>query len=317
MKNILITGASGFIGKKLYKLIKNKKYKFILTKRASTTLPKINFSNTDVIDWDFEKQNTLNKKVDILIHLAAEKNNKDKMQLINFSGTKHIIKSAIESGAKKVIFISSISIYNNYNCGIIDENTTPDPLSAYGLSKLAAETFLSRYCQKKNIDYTIIRPTDIIGLRNKSFLNLVRVVNKGYFFYVGDHRKVITNYVTLNHVCYCIIYFIENTKKNDYIINEPVKLNEIIVTISKTLKIDTPVHSVPKFFGYIFSFLCDILQKTVKHNIPYNFKKYSELTNKTTFSNERLLKDTGIKNQYPLINEIRHLTNYYIKNKFL
>ena len=238
------------------------------------------------------------------------------MWAINFSGTKNIIKAAIESGATKVIFLSSVSIYNNYNCEIVDENVTPDPISAYGISKLAAETFISNYCQKNNIDYTIIRPTDVIGHKNKSFLNLIRIINKGYFFYLGDHKKVITNYVTLSYVCHCIIYFIENTKKNDYIINEPVKLNEIIVTISKTLKINTPKYSIPKFFGFIFSFLCDIMQKTLKCNIPYNSEKYSELTNKTTFSNVRLLKDTGIKNRYPLINEIRDLTNHYIKNKF-
>ena len=45
------------------------------------SLPKINVKNTEVIEWDFEKQNTLNKEVDILIHLAAEKKNKNKMSV--------------------------------------------------------------------------------------------------------------------------------------------------------------------------------------------------------------------------------------------
>ena len=317
MKNILITGTSGLIGENLYKLIKNENYNFILTKRKSTILPKLNVKNTEVIEWDFEKQNTLNKEVDILIHLAAEKKNKNKMRLINFSGTKNIVKAAIESGATKVIYMSSVSIYNNYKSNIIDENTTPDPINAYGISKVAAENFIGNYCEKNNIDYTIIRPTDVIGSRNKSFLNLVRILNKGYFFYLGDHNKTITNYVTLSHVCYCIIYFIENTKRNDYIINEPVMLNDIIVTISKVLKINTPVYSIPKIFGFFFSFLCDCIQIILNRKIPYNSEKFSELTNKTKFSSDKLFKDTGIKNQYPLLNEIRDLTNYYIKNKFL
>ena len=171
--------------------------------------------------------------------------------------------------------------------------------------------------EKNNIDYTIIRPTDVIGSRNKSFLNLVRILNKGYFFYLGDHNKTITNYVTLSHVCHCIIYFIENTKRNDYIVNEPVKLKDIIVIISKTLKINTPVYSIPKLFGFFFSFLCDFIQIILNRKIPYNSEKFSELTNKTKFSCDKLFKDTGIKNQYPLLNEIRDLTNYYIKNKFL
>ena len=317
MKNILITGTSGFIGNKLYKLIKNKKYKFILTKRKGTTLPELNINNTEVIDWDLEKQNNLDKNVDILIHLAAEKKNKNKMWLINFSGTKNIIKAAIESGATKVIFLSSVSIYNCYQSEIVDENTNPEPLNAYGISKEAAENFISNYCKKNNIDYTIIRPTDVIGLGNKSFLNLVRILNKGYFFYLGDHKKIINNYVTLSQVCHCIIYFIENTRKNDYIINEPVRLYDIIFTISKTLKINTPVYSIPKNLGYYLSLLCDLIQIILKRKIPFNSEKFSELTNKTTFSSDRLFKDTGIRNKFLLLNEIRDLTNYYMKNKFL
>ena len=213
--------------------------------------------------------------------------------------------------------MSSVSIYSKSNSKIITENTLTKPTNSYGISKDAAEKFIFDYCKKNSIDFTIIRPTNVIGFENKPFLDLIKILKKGYFYYIGDYKGIYTNYVSIKHLCHCIIYFIENTKQNDYIINEPLLLNEIIISISKALKVNPPKKSIPKILGLILSFLCDMLQSIMKKNIAFNSQKYSELTNKTIYSSKKIIKDTGIANNNPVLDEISGLTDYYLKNKYL
>ena len=316
-KRILITGISGFVGNCLCSIINNKNYDIIVSKRKGSIIPKKNSDCFKIIDWDLEKKNVLQEKIDILVHIAAEKKNIDKMWLVNFLGTKNLVNAAIKAGVKKIIFLSSVSIYENNNNQIIDETSSKHTFNSYGRSKLAAENFIRESCIDNNIDFTIIRPTNVIGLEKNSLLGLIKSVHKGYFTYFGDYNKTKTNYVAVEDLCQSIIYFIKNKHNNDFIINDSVELSSIINRISKTLKVKSPKFCLPKFFGLSISTLCNLLQKLIQYEIPFNSNRYNELTNLTVFSSEKLNTDTNFNHKQSILNKVEELTTYYLKNNFL
>lgn len=316
-KKVLITGISGFIGKHLYNTIKNEGYDIVLSSRDSSVLPKKHSDSLRVMDWDLEKENIMHDEIDILVHLAAEKKNTDKMWQVNFLGTKKLVVAAIKCGVKKIIFLSTVSIYNIKKYKIIHESFNEYSTDSYGISKLAAENFIREICEINNIDFTIIRPTDVIGVENKSFLSLVKSVQKGYFYYFGDYKKTNTNYLSLEDLCQCIIYFIKNKYNNDFIINDSVKLHSIIDTISKTLKVKSPKFSLPKLLGLSASTICDYSQKLTKYKLPFDSNRYNELTNLTIFSSEKLETNTTFNHKHLLLNKIEELTRFYLKNNYL
>lgn len=316
-ERILITGISGFIGKNLSSIINNENYDILVSKREASVIPKKNSDCFKIIDWDLEKENIMEDKIDILVHIAAEKKNEDKMWLVNFLGTKNLVKASIRAGVKKIIFLSTVSIYEKKSNQIIDETSSKYPSNSYEVSKLAAENFIRESCINNNINFTIIRPTNVIGLEKNSFLGLIKSINEGYFTYFGDYKKTKTNYVTVEDLCLCIIYFIKNKYNNDFIINDSVELYLIINTISKTLKVESPKFCLPKFFGFSISTLCNLSQKLIQYEIPFNSNRYNELTNLTVFSSEKLNNDTNFYHKQSILNKVEELTTYYLKNNFL
>ena len=165
---ILITGASGYVGSRIYKDLKAKGYNVTGTynnTRLFETLVRVDLADEAEIRELLQKE-----KPDIIIHSAAcvgkaicEEDPKG-AQRINVEATRHIAEWAERANAK-VIFISSFVAYN--------------PSNVYGKNKADADKIV-----KKLSNYIILRPSLIIGLspnrKSKNFFNslLENVANR-------------------------------------------------------------------------------------------------------------------------------------------
>ena len=171
-KKVLIIGATGFLGKKCYTLFK-KQFNVAGTffNRPLQGLKKLDIrSNREV-------QKIMNyTNPDIVVHTAAminiekcEKNKNDAWE-INVNATKNIVQSCKKNGAK-LVYISSDYIFKGDD-GPYYEDSDPEPLNYYGMTKLEAE----RLIEDELFDYAIIRPTVLDGFNtfeDTSFLNSV------------------------------------------------------------------------------------------------------------------------------------------------
>ncbi len=163
-KIIFITGATGFLGMWLLRTIDylNKKLKLnikviilLRSKNKKTNLKrfkntKIDYINGTLTDFIFKK-----KKIDHIIHLAAEtseKKNKDHIEVINtiINGTIRIIKYSKYVKANSISYLSSGGVYGkdctNKQGWSETDNCSPsvyDKVATYGLSKKCAENMLT------------------------------------------------------------------------------------------------------------------------------------------------------------------------------
>lgn len=169
MSNILITGGAGFIGtalaKKLKKLdyqvtIIDFKYKFLST-----------HNEFDKYDLDIREYGNFeflgDKTFDYIFHLAAQTSgviSQEEPELdvdTNVKGTLNICKFARKCKAKKIIFTSSMATYGNKE-GKIKEKENQNPISNYGVSKVAGEFYINMYKQF-GIENTIFRLFNVYG----------------------------------------------------------------------------------------------------------------------------------------------------------
>ena len=143
MKNILITGATGFIGQRLLKAT-DSKIKILSRKKQH---------DLETIVCDFEKgsipSNTLDG-IDIVFHLAGFAHDirdaskiSDFYYKINVSATVQLANLAVESGVKRFVFVSSVKAGGNLSLGTCanekDQKNTED---VYGKTKREAELAL-------------------------------------------------------------------------------------------------------------------------------------------------------------------------------
>lgn len=211
--NILITGASGFVGNSLREYFTKQGHRVTGTvgrKQPREGEIQVDISNPDSL-MSLKKEN-----YDIIIHSAAalEGSSRKILNKVNVTGTQNIIKLAKECNCKHFIHISSVSVYGLKALG---ENRTEDTRrsskgSFYGASKKRAEELV----ENSNLDYTILRLPVVIG-ENDSFVSpiIIDALKAKNTFYRSDKERRISmlNVRNLPHI---IEKFIECGANRDY-----------------------------------------------------------------------------------------------------
>ena len=159
MKNVLITGGSGFLGRNLTKKLKNKKIFIYDTAKPNY---KCKFIKGSILNISKINQKLKIHKIDTIIHLAAslgvsntEKKPSEVID-INFIGTLNILNAIKNTKVKKFIFASSSEVYGD-NKKKMPENLELKPKSLYGHTKILGENLVKTYSSLFGFDYLIFR----------------------------------------------------------------------------------------------------------------------------------------------------------------
>lgn len=186
--NVLITGAGGFVGQVLTKLLLNQGYSV----RGIVRNRVIDFSHPHfeqiVLPDLAEFQQSIFDDIDVIVHLAAyvhkqEPKEQDKKLYydINLDLTSKLAEAALHSTVQQFIYMSTIKVNGEQtekDMPFTDEDE-PDPQDDYAKSKYLAELNLKRVLVHSDMAYTIIRPPLVYGPTATGNLEeLVRLVQK-------------------------------------------------------------------------------------------------------------------------------------------
>jgi len=192
-KKVLITGASGFVGYHLIEeALHNNLDVYVAVRRTSqiSHLKNLNIQYTypDLGDIISLKKELQEKQYDYIIHAAAvtRARSQDEYNDINAEYTYNLAAAAktADINLKGFVFISSLAAIGplkNLN-GVITEETIPEPITAYGKSKLLAEEKLKSI---GGLHYTILRPTAVYGPRDTGIYVFFKQLKKGIEPYIG------------------------------------------------------------------------------------------------------------------------------------
>ena len=175
-ERILITGASGFIGRYLLKKIKENKLDFLAI--DTQEVPDVSSESQKIISLlDKENLDEIIKwyKPNVIIHLAAialvTHENIGEIYNVNVQGTEKLLE-AIQNHCDenaRVILASTAGVYGNQNVDKYGENLTYNPANHYSYSKMITEYISKQY--KEDLDIVTIRPFNIIGVgQSEKFL---------------------------------------------------------------------------------------------------------------------------------------------------
>ena len=174
MKRILITGGSGFIGKRLLHYLRDSNCNITLLSR------KLSDNYTSII-CDL-LHDTINdnffESIDTVFHLAGYAHSGDGKSLhrrINFESTQKIADAASRSKVKQFIFLSSVKAgFSPDDKMFVSENDLTHPEDEYGKSKRDAEDYLIDLSKKSAMNVKIIRSTLVYGKGMKGNLALLK-----------------------------------------------------------------------------------------------------------------------------------------------
>ena len=170
-KTILVTGAKGQIGTALVKALR-KQYSFdkvIATDIRSTGNEEGLFEQLDILDISRLAELVTTYDVGQIYHLAAilsAKGEEQPLQTwnINMTGFFNVLEIARKSKMEKVFFPSSIGVHGKSTPrNNVPQNTTFEPNSVYGISKLSSELWCQYYQEKYDLDIRSIRYPGLIS----------------------------------------------------------------------------------------------------------------------------------------------------------
>ena len=164
---ILLTGATGFIGKALVSELIRQNFDLSIAVRQNTKLfpDKIKQFMVGNLESNPDFSDILTG-VECIIHLAGKAHVNDetkvsileKYRKINTEFTLNLAKQAETAGVKRFIFLSSIGVNGKQNTKPFLENDTPNPQEPYAISKHEAEQGLLKLAESSLLKVVIIRP---------------------------------------------------------------------------------------------------------------------------------------------------------------
>ncbi len=178
-KKILITGVAGLFGSHLSTYLLDKGYEVIGIDNLSGGYDDFvderlknsaRFYATDLLDTATIEKIFSEHKPDFVYHFAAYAAEGLSPFIRNFNYKNNlicsvnIINACIKHNVKKIIFTSSMAVYG-HGVPPFKEDQTPTPADPYGIAKYAVEMDIIQACEQFKLNYTIVRPHNVIGTR--------------------------------------------------------------------------------------------------------------------------------------------------------
>ena len=268
MTKSLITGGAGFVGSHLAdRLLADGDDVVVIDDLSSGSREnldsRVNFYEIDIQDPKiagiFEKE-----RPDFVFHLAAQIDVRKSVEnpiedaKINLLGTLNVLENAVKSDARKVIFASTGgAIYGDTDIFPTPEIHCEQPLSPYGIHKLAAEKSLFFYKKVSGLDYTILRMSNIYGPRQSVkgeagvmaiFINRLLNAEQPYINGNGNQTR---DYVFVKDVTQAFVLAKNATESDKFNIGTGVEISvsDILDKIVKGIGLNVPKMYKPSKSG--------------------------------------------------------------------
>ena len=192
MTSILITGATGFVGRPLCDRLIIENHLVSATIRSISNKEKLHSRITPIVinslNAPLPREQLVNTEV--VVYLAARvhqvndriPNPLDAYREINTRAAISLTKQAAENGVRRFIYLSSIKVNGEGTSNLAQpysEQDTPNPVDPYGQSKWEAEQSLLKLSQESDLEVVIMRPPLIYGANVKAnFLQLLKIIEK-------------------------------------------------------------------------------------------------------------------------------------------
>ena len=250
--NVFITGATGFIGKRLIELIeKDTRFENIYCLcRKETAFS----SNIKIITGSLEDLHKLPPvKADICLHLAAvtDSASSDKRDIfrINAEGTEQVVEFCKRSGIPEIVFLSSVNVYLKKKY-------------SYALSKLSAEDCI----KNSGLDYSVLRCTHVYGPGCPSFDKILRFADIFHMIPVLGSGTSYKQPIYIDEICNEIISHTFSAKENtvcDVYGKTKMTYNEMLRAILRAANKKALILHLPSAPFLLLSELC------YKFNLPF------------------------------------------------
>ena len=285
---IAITGGTGFIGKHLTDAhISRGDQVRVLTRKKNVCDNRIEYIEGDLRHSDLDR---FVQNADVLYHCAAELKNEAMMHALHVEGMMRLLCAA-KGKIGRWVQLSSVGVYKKIKTGHVDEKTEIDPIGFYEKTKAEADSNLIFFAQKNNLDYVILRPSNVfgVGMKSESLARLIKLIKKKLFVHVGKKESIV-NYVLVDDVVNALIACATQEKAlcQVYNLSQTTQTKKMIEAFAASCGVTAPRYYFPegllRALTWFFSRIPDF---------PLTRGQVDALTGGVFFDSEKIQEELG------------------------
>jgi nucleoside-diphosphate-sugar epimerase len=239
---VLVTGATGFIGRYLIKRLTTEKVPVRALVLPDEDRSALNLLGIEIVQGnvlDYQSLQRAASNCQRIFHLAARTEasgpSRKDFEEVNVQGTANVARAALFAGVDRLIFCSSGALYGRaLQNRSITEDTIPLPDSPYGQSKFAAEQVLLAHHRLDGLPVVLARTSAVLGPGAMSWLNLFKTIADRRFRLIGggcNHHHVADIEDIVDGLILC--GSVPGIEGNTYILagTESVRLRDLVQAI--------------------------------------------------------------------------------------
>ena len=286
MKKLLFTGGTGFLGKNVMPILKQK---YDVTTCGITP--------DDMIKANLAKEvPILSEHYDVVLHACGKahvvpKTDAEKHAFydVNYQGTVNLCAALEKAGVPKaMVFISTVAVYGCEYGDLITEEHPLEGNSPYAESKIMAEKYLTEWCQKNDVVLGILRPSLLAGKNAPGNLGaMVNGLKKGFYMNIAG-GKVVKSILMAEDIAHLLPLLTEKGGVYNVCDTRQPSFGEISASVAQQLGKHKPI-SIPYWMAWCMAKVGDLLGSKA----PINSYKLEKMTKSLTFSNEKARKELG------------------------
>jgi UDP-glucose 4-epimerase len=182
-----VTGGAGFVGSNLaHALLERGDDVRVLDNFSTGQRQNLDGLDVEVVEGElrsYERVHAAVRGVEVVYHLGALGSVPRSVQdpltssAVNVEGTLNVLLAARDEGVRRVVFSSSSSVYGTRDDLPVTEATAPDPISPYGVAKLAAERYCISFSRVyHSFETVVLRYFNVFGPRQSPFSQYAAMV---------------------------------------------------------------------------------------------------------------------------------------------
>jgi nucleoside-diphosphate-sugar epimerase len=191
--NVLVTGATGFIGHHLVERLLEAGCRVKALVRGDSKNSSALDARIDLTHGDVRTADAVQRAAEgcaVIYHLAAKTSHggasPEETYSTNVEGTKIVAEAALRAGVKRLVLASTTGVYGPVSNRSIDARTPVKPYSPYTRSKVEAEKLLLSRHSSQGLGVVVARITSVFGRGHRGWLGLFRAIRAGEFRFIGS-----------------------------------------------------------------------------------------------------------------------------------
>ncbi|MBU0765212.1 MAG: NAD-dependent epimerase/dehydratase family protein [Bacteroidetes bacterium] len=255
---VLVTGADGFLGSNVVRLLLKENYKVNAFVQKGRDLSTLNGLDIAIFRGDLLDKKNIDRAIDgcdYLIHTAASTQlwpaRSNTVRMVNINGTKNIMTAAVKARVGKIIYVGTANSFGSGTKADPADESYPRNSSKYKLdymdSKYMAQLYILNEIKENNLPAVIVNPTMMIGSYDSAsgFCAMIMAVlyKKSPGYSVGGR-----NYIYVKDVANGIVNALEKGKIGEcYILgNQNLSYRQVFSEIASVTGVEPPKIKIPK-----------------------------------------------------------------------